>query len=352
MANYNIKIVTGTSNARLARDVATNLGLELTPSTVGRFADGEIDIQIKESVRGSDVFIIQSTCPPDVNSAIQELVLLIHTLRLSSPARVTAIVPYYAYARQDRKNGPRVPISAAAVAKQILSMGPTRLLFIDLHCGQIQGFFENTPTDHLSGQGIIVQRISDMFDEGKMGEKPQTRDVVIVSPDAGGVVRARRFADALNVNQMATILKRRVDANKVDSMQLVGEISGRICIIVDDMIDTAGTLISAADLLISRGATSVFAVATHGIFSRNALERIEKSCLERVFVTDTISQTNTVNLCKKVECLSIAPLIAMGIEFIHNEQSVSAIPFGFDNSDPTQIRTDALPKQETSPHHF
>jgi len=329
-----VKIVTGTSNVALARSVASTLNLELTPAAVGKFADGETSVHVEESVRGADVFVIQPICPPNVNDALQELILLLSAMR-SSAKRITAIVPYYAYARQDRKNKPRVPISAAAVARQILSAEPDRLLLIDLHCGQIQGFFGNTPVDHLSGQGILAKHVDGLISTTESGSKfIDNHEVVIVSPDAGGMTRARRFADALAVKDVATILKRRVEANAIESMQLVGTVENSTCIVVDDMIDTAGTLVRAAQLLIDNGAHTVYAVATHGLFSGEAIKCINNSMLDMVFVTDTIDQTRITSSCNRVMCLSIAPLLAQGITAIHNEQSVSATLFGFENAKP------------------
>lgn len=344
-APRSVKIVTGTTNVKLAESVAAMLGISITPATVGKFADGETNVHVEESVRGADVFIIQPVCPPNVNDALQELILLLHTLR-SSADRITAIIPYYAYARQDRKNKPRVPISAQAVAKQILSAGPDRLLLIDLHCGQIQGFFGNTPTDHLSGQGILAKHIDGFIRVASCGEAKMidNREVVIVSPDAGGMIRARRFADALGVKDIATILKRRVEANAIESMQLVGEVANMACIIVDDMIDTANTLVKAAKLLKDSGAHLVYAVATHGLFSGDAIKRIDESQLDRVFVTNTIDQNDATLVCDKIKCLPISLLLAQGIVAIHDEQPVSAIPFGFDNVN--------LPPHSASPHHF
>ncbi|KAH3760826.1 phosphoribosylpyrophosphate synthetase [Pelomyxa schiedti] len=318
---YTIRVISGTSNAKLANDVAAQLGIPCTPAIVGKFSDGEIKMQILDCIRGSDMFVIQPTCPPHGDSAIQELILLLHTCRLSSANRVTGVVPYYGYARQDRKSAPRVPISASCVAKQILSADPNRLMFVDLHCGQIQGFFGNTPTDHLSADSVFASKLHEMFHD-------KVDQVVIVSPDAGGVHRAKLLADMLNIGSMATILKRRVESNKIDSMQLVGDVRGKIAIIYDDIIDTAGTLTTAAELLRSNGAIEVYAAACHGLFSGPAVQRIEASCLKAVFVTDTIPQEENLKRSTKIQVLSIAPMIAEAIKVIHNELSVSALHTG------------------------
>eukprot|EP01105_Mastigella_eilhardi_P024700 TRINITY_DN6492_c0_g1_i1.p1 TRINITY_DN6492_c0_g1~~TRINITY_DN6492_c0_g1_i1.p1 ORF type:complete len:373 (-),score=118.94 TRINITY_DN6492_c0_g1_i1:183-1301(-) len=318
---YRIAIISGSANPQLAKDVAHVLGIAPAPVVLGHFADGEIKVQLKESIRGADIYIVQPTCPPNVDSNIQELILLIHCCKLSSARRVTAVVPYYGYARQDRKHAPRVPISASCVARQILSAEPDRLLFIDLHCGQLQGFFGNTPTDHLSADSVFFNNFAELFREDK-------DNVVIVSPDAGGVHRAKMLADMLYINSMATILKRRAEANKIESMQLVGDVKGKLAIIYDDIIDTAGTLVAAANLLKQNGAKAVYAAAAHGIFSANALEKITESPLERVFVTDTIRQDNNVKRCPKLTVLSVATMIASAVAVIHAEQSISMLNTG------------------------
>eukprot|EP00727_Mastigamoeba_balamuthi_P002578 m51a1_g12317 ribose-phosphate diphosphokinase, putative (331) ;mRNA; r:414003-415786 len=321
MSGYQIKIVSGSANNKLAQDVADlmNPQLKLTPLTLGRFSDGEIRLQVLESVRGHDLFIIQPTCPPNVNDFLQELLLLAHTLRLSSAARVTLVIPYYGYARQDRKVEARVPISALVVAKQLLAMEPNRFVFVDLHCDQIQGFFGNIPNDHLSGTHVFAARFLKTF------SAEQRDNMVIVSPDAGGVTRARRVADAIGVTSMATILKRRVKANQIESMQLVGDVAGKACILIDDMIDTAGTLCKAAEHLKQFGASEVYAAATHGIFSGAALERIMASPLKTVWTTDTMCQEENIKKCPKIEVISIAPVIASAINAIHAERSMSML---------------------------
>ncbi|KAH3762328.1 phosphoribosylpyrophosphate synthetase [Pelomyxa schiedti] len=322
---YTVRVLSGTSNAQLASSVATQLGVDLTNSIVGRFADGEIKMQVNESIRGSDMFVVQSTCPPCVDSAIQELILLIHTCKLSSAARVTAVVPYYGYGRQDRKRLPRVPISALCVANQILSAEPDRLIFVDLHNGQLQGFFGNTPTDHLSAFTVFAQKFTEMFGN-------QLSDVVICSPDAAGVSRAKLLADMLKIHSMATIIKRQMDhvteGSPAAMRQLVGDVKNKIAILYDDIIDTGQTLVLATELLASAGARAVYAASTHGVFSANSLRLIEESHLTRVFITDTIPQADHLARCSKLECLSMAPIIAAAIETIHEELSVGALQTG------------------------
>jgi len=313
---YNIRIITGNSNPKLATQISEKLGIHIEPCQVGTFADGELDIQCT-NVRGSDVFIVQPACPPHVHHNLMELLLLIHTLKLASAKRITAIVPYFCYARQDRKTKPRVPISASAVAQLIEKMGPTRVVTVDLHCGQIQGFFHKTPVDNLFAEPIIVKYL-------KRKNFPLDK-LIIVSPDAGGVVRARRLADRLGAAAVIAILKRRTTANQIEQMQIVGDVNGSICVIVDDIIDTAGTLVGAAELLKENGATRVLACATHGIFSGPAIDRLNQSILEEICVTDSIPQEKNLQLCKKLICLSLVPLLAKAIQHLHDEKSLSIL---------------------------
>ncbi len=310
--NYQIRLVAGTSNIPLAQQIAKHLDIKLEETDIGRFADGETKIHIINNIRGADVFIIQPTCPPNVNDNLVELLLLINTLRLSSAKRITAVIPYYGYARQDQKVKPRVPISAAAVARLLYSMEVDRVLTLDLHCNQIQGFFPpSIPVDNLFAENemIVVLR--------------QYEGAVIVSPDAGGVKRARRIADKLGGLRIATILKRREVENQVASMEMVGCVDGDTCIIVDDMIDTAGTLCKAASLLKDNGALRVIACATHGVFSMPAMERIDLSCLETIYVTDSIPQEK--NKSKKIQVVSVAPLLGKAISRLHREESLSGL---------------------------
>lgn len=316
-SEYKIKLITGNANRPLAEEVCRQLNVPLQECEVGQFANGEISIHVKHNIRGSDVFILQPTCGPDINTRLMELLLLIHTLRLSSAKRITAVIPHFGYARQDRKVKPRVPISASAVAQLITCMGVDRVITLDLHCDQIQGFFHNTPVDNLFAETEFTRflRAKD-FDLSKL---------VIVSPDAGGVTRARRVADALDASAVVTILKRRSKANQIDSMQIAGDVKGFICVIVDDMIDTAGTLTKAAQLLVDNGATKVIACASHGIFSESALERINQSVIEEVVVTDSIPQTEHVKQCSKIHVITVGHLLAEAILRVHNEKSLSAL---------------------------
>jgi ribose-phosphate pyrophosphokinase len=316
---YEISIIMGNANTKLGEEIARALKIPVAVGEVSKFADGEINIQIKENMRGRDVFLIQGTNPP-VNDNLMELLLLIHTLKLSSAKRITVVIPYYGYARQDRKTRARVPISASAVAQLIEAMGPHRVLTVDLHCGQIQGFFHKTPVDNLVGVGDFIEVLKEKY------KNPS--EVCLVSPDAGGVVRARMVADALHVENVATILKRRAAANVVDSMQIVGSVAGMTAVIVDDIIDTAGTLCKAADLLIDSGAKSVIAFATHGVFSGTAMERINNSSLSEVYVTDSIPQEKNLSQCSKLRVLSISTLLARAIERIHLEKSLSVLFVG------------------------
>jgi len=320
--SFRVRLIGANANPQLARNVAACLNTELCPAEVKTFANSEISIKIIENVRGDDCFVIQPTCGngnTDINTALMELLLLIHTLKLSSATRITAIIPYFAYSRQDRKVQARVPISASAVAQLIQSMGVDRVVTVDLHCGQIQGFFRNIPVDNLHMFPEFCQYIrqSTWFD-------PKT--TCVVSPDAGGVERANTVADRLGASHIVTILKRRLEAGKVDSMQTVGNVHGYTCIIVDDMVDTAGTLVKACDLLKSMGATKVVACATHGILTDPACQRItDCAALDEVVVSDSIPQEDAKKRCAKLTVLTLAPLLAQAIGRLHTEQSLSAL---------------------------
>lgn len=307
-----IKIISGSSHRSLSQEVADNLGVSLCDTKISSFSDGEIMIQINENVRGSDAFVIQSTSPP-VNDSIMELLLIIDALKRASAGRITAVMPYYGYARQDRKVQPRVPISSKLVADIVTAAGANRVLAVDLHAGQIQGFF-NIPVDHLYAMPVLVEHI-----RGR-----QFKDLVIVSPDAGGVERARAFAKRLQCS-LAIIDKRREIANVCEVLNVIGDVTGRDTLLLDDMIDTAGTTTQAAAALKQGGANRVFAAATHAVLSGPAIERINASVIEEIIVTNTIPLDSKKEKCRKLTVLSIAPLLADAIKRIHDESSISSL---------------------------
>lgn len=313
-----LKIIHGNSNPQLAADVCRFLRISPCAALVGKFSNGETQIKIHDSIRGDDVFILQPTCSTklcNVNQSVMELLLLIHTLKLSSARRVIAVIPHYGYARQDRKHTARVPISASAVARMIMEMGVNGVVTVDLHCGQIQGFFHGCPIADLNPAQI--------FAEYGANKKFDLSQLVVVAPDAGAVTRARRLGDRIGASRIVTILKRRVEAGVIDSMQLVGEVDGCTCVIADDMIDTAGTLCSAATLLQKNGAREVHAWATHGIFTDPACARMNNCpALTEIVVTDTIPQAENLTKCPKIKVISIAGLLADAIYRIHNEKSM------------------------------
>lgn len=325
-----LKLFSGRANIELATEIAEKLGVDLGRISIKGYADGEIGIQVMENVRGKDVYIIQPTCPPGVNDHLVELLLMISTMRRASAGKITAVIPYYGYARQDRKMASRVPISAADVARLFEAMGVDRVVAVDLHCGQIQGFFgPRTPCDNLEGQVVGL----DYF--ANLGLKSDTTKVI--SPDAGGVYRAKRFRDGLQERGvdagLAMIIKQRIRANAIGRMDLVGSVEGSDVIIVDDMIDTAGTLTKAASELKERGANRVYAFATHGVFSGPAYTRIAQSDLEKVIVCNTIPLDKRQHHGGKIVQLSIAGLLAQAIDRIHNQSSVSALFAGESSSD-------------------
>lgn len=316
-----MKLFSGTANPELAREIASYLSMPLGRVSIKEFADGEIGIQVNENVRGKDVYLVQPTSPPGVNDHLMELILLVSTMRRASARTITAVIPYYGYARQDRKMQSRVPISAADVARLLEAMGVDRVVAVDLHCGQIQGFFSpSTPCDNLEGSHVAINYFATL---GLTGD-----DTVVLSPDAGGVHRAKNFRDGLKrlgVDAgLAMIVKQRVKANEIERMDLVGSVDGKDVIIVDDMIDTAGTLTQAASELKSRGARRVFAFATHGLFSGNATEKIAKSPLERVVVLNTVPLTGKTQL-DKITQLSVGPILAQAIDRIQTNKSVSSL---------------------------
>ncbi len=307
-----IQLFTGNSNRALAKEIADVLKIKVGDATVSNFSDGEIMVQINENVRGSDVFVVQSTCTP-VNNNLMELLLMIDALRRASAGRITAVMPYYGYARQDRKAAPRVPISARLVSDLLEAVGIDRVLTIDLHAGQIQGFFD-IPVDHLYSSPVLVEYVKKEYRNG----------LVIVSPDAGGVERARAFAKRLNAS-LAIIDKRRERANVSQVMHVIGEVEGMDAILFDDMIDTAGTITHAAAALKESGANKVIAACSHAVLSGPALDRINESPLEEVIVTNTIRMDEKQQKCRKLKVLSVASLLGEAIKNIHEETSVSSL---------------------------
>jgi ribose-phosphate pyrophosphokinase len=307
-----VKIFSGRANPALADEICAALGLPLGKLSIKSFADGETYAQSQENVRGADVFVVQPTSKP-VNQHLVELLLIMDALRLASADRITAVLPYYGYARQDRKDKPRVPISAKLVAKLLETAGADRILALDLHAAQIQGFFD-IPVDHLFATPVIIEYLKPL----------QTQETIVVSPDAGGVERARAFAKRMNV-PLAIIDKRREEANVAEVMHIIGEVEGRDCLIVDDLIDTAGTLVNGAEALLGAGAASVRAAATHAVLSPPAVERIERSRIREVVVTNSIPLSEEASRSGKIRTLSVAPLLAQAIQSIHEETSISRL---------------------------
>ena len=308
-----MKIVSGNSNQPLAKKIAEYLGVPLVDATIKKFPDKEIFVEIKENVRGEDVFVIQSTSFP-ANDHVMELLITIDALKRGSAKRIAAIVPYYGYARQDRKSGPRTPISAKLVANLISTAGADRALMVDLHAGQIQGFFD-IPTDNLFAAPVFIEDIKSKF---------KNLETIIISPDVGGVVRARAIAKRVNCD-LAIIDKRRERASVSEVVNIIGEVSNKNCILIDDICDTAGTLTNAATALKNKNAKSVYAYITHGVLSDPAIERIEKSPIDKMIITDSILPRNDVINSDKIEILSIAPLIGEAIGRITDNRSVSSL---------------------------
>lgn len=309
-----LKIFSGNSNIDFAEKVANHAGIQLCKCDIGQFKDGEVQVEIQESIRGSNCFVIQSTCPP-VNNNYMELFIMLDAMRRASANEITAVLPYYGYARQDRKVAPRAPISAKAVANLLKTAGADRLVSVDLHSPQIQGFF-NGPVDHLYAKTTLAEAWIQRFGKGS--------DYVVVSPDSGGVERARAFAKRIEA-PIAIIDKRRSGPNKARAFNLIGDVQGKIAVIIDDIIDTAGTLTQSIDSLINNGAKRVFAIATHSVFSNPALERLIGCKAEKVFVTDTIPLSKAASECDKIEVISIAPVVAKAIHRINNYESVSEL---------------------------
>ncbi len=310
----NLRLITGNASPGFAKKVAKDCGVPLCAGNISRFADGEIQVEIHESIRGKDVYVIQSTCPP-ANDNLMELFLILDACQRASANSITAVIPYYGYARQDRKVAPRAPISAKCVADLITSAGADRIVSIDLHSAQIQGFF-NCPVDHLYAIPTMAKAWSDTMGTGE--------NYVVVSPDAGGVERTRAFAKRIN-SPIAIIDKRRTGPNEAKALHLIGDVEGKTAIIVDDMIDTAGTLVQAVDSLLQNKAKQVFAVATHPLFSGPAMSRINESGIEKIWVTDTVPLNDQAKASSKIEVVSLSPVVAKAIQRIYSHDSVSSL---------------------------
>ena len=310
---FNTVLFTGNANRVLAQEIASNLGVELGKATVGRFSDGEVTVELHQNVRARDVFVVQSTCTP-TNENIMELLIMVDALKRASARRITAVIPYFGYARQDRRpRSTRVAISAKVVANLLETVGVERLLTMDLHADQIQGFFD-IPVDNIYASPVLL---SDL-------KSKNYQNLIVVSPDVGGVVRARALAKQLGCD-LAIIDKRRSGANESEVMHVIGEIDGRNCVIMDDMIDTAGTLVKAADVLKERGAKSVYAYCTHAVFSGPAIERIKASALDEVVICNTIPLSDSAKACAKIRQLSVAFLFAETIRRISDGESVTSL---------------------------
>lgn len=308
-----MKIVACNSNLPLAEAVATELGMPLCNVTVRRFADMEVFVEIHENVRGEDVFVVQSTCTP-TNDNLMELLIMLDALRRGSARRITAVMPYFGYARQDRKSGPRTPISAKLVANLLVEAGANRVLTLDLHAMQIQGFFD-IPVDNLYAAPLFVRDIKERYGD---------RDLMIVSPDVGGVVRARQLAQRLNTD-LAIIDKRRERAGVSEVMNVIGDVKGRHCLLVDDIVDSGGSLCNAAQAIFNNGAASVGAYVTHGVLTGSAVERISNSCIEMLTLTDSIKATESVKAAANIRQITIAGLLARAMRAVSDESSVSSL---------------------------
>ena len=307
-----LKVFSGSAHPELAREIAAFLGIKVGQARLRRFPDSEVSFQIDVNIRGTDVFVVQPTCSP-VDQHIMEMLVMIDAFRRSSAARITAVIPYYGYARQDRKDKPRVPISAKLVANILSAAGTNRVLTMDLHKAQIQGFFD-IPVDHLFAAPVIIDYLSRL-------DHPK---VTLVSPDAGGAERARAYAKRLGA-ELAIIDKRRTDDGTAEVMNVIGDVEGRTCILQDDIIDTAGTITKGASALKENGAERVFACAVHGVLSGPAIDRIQKSPIDQLIVTNTIPLSSTAAACKKIVVLSVARLLGQAIKSIHEETSVSSL---------------------------
>ena len=312
MIDHEMKIFTGNSNKDLAKEICSYLQMPLGKASVGTFSDGEIMVQLHENVRGKDIFVIQTFSNP-VNKHLMELLIMMDALKRASAYRITAVLPYYGYARQDRKAEPRVPITAKLIADLITVAGADRVLTLDLHVGQIQGFF-NIPVDNIFATPVILEYL----------KKMDLKDLVVVSPDAGGVERARAIAKKLNTS-LAIIDKRREKANVSEIMNIIGDVEGRDALLLDDMIDTAGTITQGAGALKKAGARKVYAACTHPVLSGSAIDRLNGSVIDEVIVTNTIPLNGKDQSCKKITTLSVAPLLGEAIRNTHNETSVSSL---------------------------
>ena len=308
-----MKLVTGNSNLKLAKNISDYVGIDLSKCDVKRFADKEIFVEMQENVRGEDVFVIQSTSFP-ANDNLMELLIIIDTLRRASAKRITAVIPYFGYARQDRKPGPRTPITSKLVANMIDKAGANRVLTMDLHAGQIQGFFD-IPTDNLFAAPTLTTNIKN---------KIKDTSPIVVSPDVGGVVRARIIASRIGAD-LAIVDKRRERAGESEVMNIIGDVSGRSCFIIDDIVDSAGTLCNASNALLEQGAIEVYAYVTHGVLSGEAVERVNKSSLTKLVVTDTIEESDLVIKSDKIEVISTSSLLGEAIKRISDEKSVSSL---------------------------
>ncbi|MCL5884918.1 MAG: ribose-phosphate pyrophosphokinase [Deltaproteobacteria bacterium] len=306
-----LKLFSGNANPELAKEICAFLGIPIGDCAVKRFSDGEVNVEIRENVRGADVYIIQPTCPP-ANDHLMELLIIMDALKRASAKRVTAVIPYYGYARQDRKVIPRAPITAKLVADLLAAAGVSRVITMDLHAGQIQGFF-NIPVDHLYAAPVMLDHIRANY----------RNDIVIISPDAGGVERARAFAKRLNAS-LAIIDKRRVAPNVAQVMHIIGEVEKKTALVLDDIVDTAGTLVQTAEALRREGASRVFALATHAVLSGPAIERLEGSEIEELVVTNTIPLGSKA-ACRRIRVLSVAPLLGEAIKRVHFNDSVSSL---------------------------
>jgi len=308
-----MKVLSGTSNIRLSKDIAKHLRQKLVNTNIKRFADGEIYVEINENIRGHSIFVVQSTSNP-ANDNLMELLICIDALRRSSAKNITAVIPYFGYARQDRKVVPRTAISAKLVSNLITNAGANRILSVDLHAGQIQGFFD-IPVDNLFATPIFSRHIK---------KKIKTNNLICVAPDVGGVERTRALSRRLNVN-IAIIDKRRPAPGKSEVMNIVGDVKNKVCLIVDDIIDSGGTIVNAAAALKSKGAKEIYVYITHAVLSGNAVDKIEKSKIKKLIITDTIDNSRKIRMSKKIEVISIAPMMSEAIKRISNSTSVSSL---------------------------